>query len=155
MLPSRSHAGAAGGVRRPTPVSCLRQLRTRSPVRRPHPPAGHELLHNAPPTGPAVSRPSRLPRGMAAVIGDLVEFLRTRLGEDERTAKAATAGPWSRMGQRVLDPTPPSTLAEQAAVFGSALAMRAESPTRRVRPELDRHDRPEGREHPAPGCVIR
>lgn len=53
---------------------------------------------------------------------DLVAFVRSRLDEDEAVARAATAGPWSRMGQRVLDPAPPSDRLGIGMAVGHAAA---------------------------------
>jgi hypothetical protein len=53
---------------------------------------------------------------------DLVQWLTAQLDEDERIARAATAGPWSRMGQRVLDPSPPSDRLGVGMAVGHAAA---------------------------------
>jgi hypothetical protein len=55
-------------------------------------------------------------------MDDLVQWLRVQLDEDERIARAATAGPWSRMGQRVLDPSPPSDRLGVGMAVGHAAA---------------------------------
>ena len=56
------------------------------------------------------------------MTGDLLVFLRARLDEDEQLARAATAGPWSTMGQAVLDPTPPSDRLGIGMAVGHAAA---------------------------------
>ncbi|MFJ9214213.1 DUF6221 family protein [Streptomyces sp. NPDC102264] len=53
---------------------------------------------------------------------DLVAFVRARLDEDEQTARAATAGPWTTMGQRVLDSSPPSDRLGIGMAVGHAAA---------------------------------
>lgn len=53
---------------------------------------------------------------------ELIDFLRARLDEDEQTARAATPGPWSTMGQRVLDPSPPSGRLGVGMAVGHAAA---------------------------------
>lgn len=55
-------------------------------------------------------------------MDDLVQWLGAQLDEDERIARAATAGPWSRMGQRVLDPSPPSDRLGVGMAVGHAAA---------------------------------
>ncbi|MGW3427892.1 DUF6221 family protein [Streptomyces melanosporofaciens] len=55
-------------------------------------------------------------------MDDLVQWLGAQLDEDERIARAATAGPWSRMGRRVLDPTPPSDRLGIGVAVGHAAA---------------------------------
>lgn len=55
-------------------------------------------------------------------MDDLVQWLRAQLDEDERIARAATAGPWSRMGRRVLDPSPPSDRLGIGMAVGHAAA---------------------------------
>jgi hypothetical protein len=55
-------------------------------------------------------------------MDNLVRWLNTQLDEDERIARAATAGPWSRMGRRVLDPTPPSDRLGIGMAVGHAAA---------------------------------
>lgn len=56
------------------------------------------------------------------MTADLIAFLRARLDEDEQVARAATAGPWSTMGRRVLDPTPPSDRLGVGMAVGHAAA---------------------------------
>ncbi|WP_075737515.1 DUF6221 family protein [Streptomyces acidiscabies] len=55
-------------------------------------------------------------------MDDLATWLRACLDEDERLAREATAGPWSRMGQRVLDPSPPSDRLGIGMAVGHAAA---------------------------------
>jgi len=55
-------------------------------------------------------------------MDDLVRWLGKQLEEDERLARAATPGPWSRMGRRVLDPTPPSDRLGIGMAVGHAAA---------------------------------
>ncbi len=58
-------------------------------------------------------------------MDDLVQipqFLRARLDEDEQTARAAAPGPWNRMGQRVLDASPPSDRLGIGMAVGHAAA---------------------------------
>jgi len=53
---------------------------------------------------------------------DLITFLRARLDEDQAVAQAATAGPWTTMGQRVMAPSPPSTRPGVGMAAGHAAA---------------------------------
>lgn len=53
---------------------------------------------------------------------ELVAFLRARYDEEAQMARAATPGPWSTMGQRVLDPSPPSDLLGVGMAVGHAAA---------------------------------
>jgi hypothetical protein len=55
-------------------------------------------------------------------VDDLVQWLREQLDDDERAARAATAGPWTTMGQRVLDPSPPSNRLGIGMAVGHAAA---------------------------------
>jgi hypothetical protein len=55
-------------------------------------------------------------------VDDLVQWLGQQLDEDERIARAATAGPWTAMGQGVLDPSPPSNRLGIGMAVGHAAA---------------------------------
>ncbi|MEU0991991.1 DUF6221 family protein [Streptomyces sp. NPDC005953] len=55
-------------------------------------------------------------------MNDLVTFLKARIDRDEETAHAATSGPWTTMGQRVLDPSPPSDRLGIGMAVGHAAA---------------------------------
>ncbi|MFK4797803.1 DUF6221 family protein [Streptomyces sp. MPA0124] len=55
-------------------------------------------------------------------MDELVQWLREQLDDDERTARAATDGPWTTMGQRVLDPSPPSNRLGIGMAVGHAAA---------------------------------
>jgi hypothetical protein len=52
----------------------------------------------------------------------LAEWLLACIEEDERLARSATPGPWDRLGQRVLDPSPPSTRLGVGMAVGHAAA---------------------------------
>ncbi|WP_031051159.1 DUF6221 family protein [Streptomyces sp. NRRL F-5650] len=53
---------------------------------------------------------------------EFLQWLREQLDDDERTARAATDGPWTTMGQRVLDPSPPSNRLGIGMAVGHAAA---------------------------------
>lgn len=55
-------------------------------------------------------------------IGAVVRFLRARLDEDEQAARVAAPGPWTTMGQRVLDASPPSNRLGMGMAVGHAAA---------------------------------
>ncbi|MEW2567645.1 DUF6221 family protein [Streptomyces sp. NPDC047070] len=56
------------------------------------------------------------------MMDDLVQWYGEQLDEDERIAQAATSGPWNRMGQRVLDSSPPSDRLGVGMAVGHAAA---------------------------------